>query len=522
MNRLIYLRRMWVALLGISSLAGTARLAWGAQDVPPSFFGQHFFRPDIPWPAVSFTSLRLWGAGTYWTDINTAEGQYDWTHLDLFLDLARAHNVDLLYTFGATPRWASLRPNEPWEDHPLGGGGAAPPRDMRYWDDFVRAIATHNKKHGGRIKYWEIWNEWNAREYWTGDTATMVTMAQHAYRIIKSIDPNALVLAPDAASDAIANATEADNWVADYTNRFLSAGGGNYADVITFHGYRHRPEDINSMVNAIRVVMAANGQSAKPLWDTEGSWGQNFELPDLDEQAAYVARSYLLHGSKGVERFYWYGWDGYDESKPRNDWGTLWDPRRGGIQKSGIAYREVYQWLVGATMTSHCAVQSDGTTWICGLSRPGGYEAQAIWNTAGNVSIRAPSRFRQYRNVDGNSVAIRSGGSVTIGMKPILLETQASEAALQVSPLAPRLYPNPWRADKHAGTLITFDQLTGNVTVKLFTVSGHLVKTLSTSSPSTTWDLTNDAGDPVASGLYLYLLTNDQGQKVRGKLAVIR
>ncbi|MBI3292756.1 MAG: hypothetical protein HYZ73_08125, partial [Elusimicrobia bacterium] len=247
---------------------------------------------------------------------------------------------------------------------------------------------------------------------------------------IKSIDPNALVLAPDVAPDALNDAAEANNWVADHINRYLAAGGGKYADVITFHGYRHHPEDIDSLVNAIRVVMAANGQSAKPLWDTEGGWGLDHTLPDLDKQASYVARSSLLHASKGVQRFYWYGWDCYDEEKPQNDWGTLWHPKRGGIQKPGIAYREVAQWLVGATMTSHCAVQSDGTTWICGLSRPGGYGAQAMWDTAGNVSIRAPSRFRQYRNLDGNRVAIQSGGSVTIGIKPILLETEASKAAL--------------------------------------------------------------------------------------------
>ncbi len=393
------------------------------KEIPASFFGLHYFRLGEPWPKASFSSLRLWGTGTYWTEINTAEGKYDWTQLDLFLALAREHKVDLLYTFGVTPRWASLRPDEPAFEPPF-TGGAAPPRDMRYWDDFVRAIATHNKKQGGRIKYWEIWNEWDYSGFWTGDTATMVSMARRAYRIIKSIDPNALVLTPDAS--------DYDNKVlADRTNRFLAAGGGNYADVITFHGYtnspeRRTPEDIGSLVNAIREVMVAHGQSAKPLWNTEGGWGTDPTLPDLDEQAAFVARYYLLHWSKGVERFYWYGWDGYDESSPQNSWGTLWDPRRGGIQKPGIAYREVYKWLVGATMKSNCAVQSDGTTWVCGLSRPGGYEAQAIWNTAGGVSIRAPSQFRQYRNLDGKKVAIRKDDSVTIGIKPILLETEAA------------------------------------------------------------------------------------------------
>lgn len=198
-------------LFGIWLLVGTANLAAGAQDVSPStpvfaeeiragLFGLHFFRSTIPWPTVPFSSYRLWDTGAEWASINTAEGKYDWTHLDLLLDLARAHNVDLLYTFGHTPQWASLRPNEPCINPP-GRGCAAPPRDMRYWDNFVRAIATHNKKHGGRIKYWEIWNEWDVPEYWTGDTATMVTMAQHAYRIIKSIDPKALVLTPNASRE---------------------------------------------------------------------------------------------------------------------------------------------------------------------------------------------------------------------------------------------------------------------------------------------------------------------------------
>ncbi len=305
------------------------------------------------------------------------------------------------------------------------GGGSAPPRDMKYWDDFVKAIAIHNKKHGGRIKYWEIWNEWDWHDFWSGDTATLVTMAKRAYPIIKSIDPNALVLTPNACGVDPYDPGD-DNVLADHINSFLAAGGGNYADVITFHGYRPAPERIDPLVNAIRKVMDANGQSAKPLWDTEGGWGKNMELPDLDEQAAYVARSYLVHWSKGVARFYWYGWDGYDEKVPKNenDWGILYDPRRGGIQKPGIAYREVYQWMVGATMTSNCAVQSNGTTWSCDLSRPGGYEAQAIWNTAGNVTIHAPSQFKQYRKLDGNKVAIQSGSSVTIGIKPILLETK--------------------------------------------------------------------------------------------------
>jgi hypothetical protein len=90
------------------------------------------------------------------------------------------------------------------------------------------------------------------------------------------------------------------------------------------------------------------------------------------------------------------------------------------------------------------------------------------------------------------------------------------------SVFSPRAYPNPWRADRGYAPQITFDQLTGNSTIKIFTVSGHLVRTLTTGNPSTTWDLTNDSGDRVASGIYIYLVTNDQGQSARGKVVVIR
>jgi len=88
--------------------------------------------------------------------------------------------------------------------------------------------------------------------------------------------------------------------------------------------------------------------------------------------------------------------------------------------------------------------------------------------------------------------------------------------------LAVQVYPNPWRADKHTGSNITFNGLTTGTTIKLFTISGHEVKEVRTDGPSWSWDRTNDSGVLVASGIYVYLVTDGQGDKVKGKLAVIR
>ncbi len=71
--------------------------------------------------------------------------------------------------------------------------------------------------------------------------------------------------------------------------------------------------------------------------------------------------------------------------------------------------------------------------------------------------------------------------------------------------------------------MITFNNLSGNSRVKIFTTSGHLAKDLGTVNGQVTWDLTNDSGDKVASGIYVYLITDSQGDKLRvSKLAIVK
>jgi hypothetical protein len=84
-----------------------------------------------------------------------------------------------------------------------------------------------------------------------------------------------------------------------------------------------------------------------------------------------------------------------------------------------------------------------------------------------------------------------------------------------------RVFPNPWRADQHS-PVVTVGNLTVNTQIKIFTVSGRFVKALPMSSTSTTWDLTNDSGEKVASGVYLVLMETDAGDKHTSKLVVIR
>ena len=104
-------------------------------------------------------------------------------------------------------------------------------------------------------------------------------------------------------------------------------------------------------------------------------------------------------------------------------------------------------------------------------------------------------------------------------------------AALQPLPVASpldadlsgvRLFPNPWRADLHQGAPIRIDHATPSSELRIFTLSGRWVRTIGMTSGTGTWDLNNDSGRRVASGIYMYVITDGAGHRSRGTLAVIQ
>ena len=84
-----------------------------------------------------------------------------------------------------------------------------------------------------------------------------------------------------------------------------------------------------------------------------------------------------------------------------------------------------------------------------------------------------------------------------------------------------KAYPNPYRGNKHSQ--ITFNNLTANVKIRIYSLTGELVKEISEQEGDKAyWDVKNKQGEAVASGIYIYYITNPKGQEKKGKLAIIR
>ncbi|MDI6703293.1 MAG: Ig-like domain-containing protein [bacterium] len=81
------------------------------------------------------------------------------------------------------------------------------------------------------------------------------------------------------------------------------------------------------------------------------------------------------------------------------------------------------------------------------------------------------------------------------------------------------VFPNPFRPGK--GETIRFLNLTENVIIRIYNVAGELIRYKEDITDHWKWDGRNDHGQPVATGGYIYIITDDNGRKKIGKIAVV-
>jgi hypothetical protein len=76
-----------------------------------------------------------------------------------------------------------------------------------------------------------------------------------------------------------------------------------------------------------------------------------------------------------------------------------------------------------------------------------------------------------------------------------------------------RAYPSPFRPGLGAAG-ITFDQLPEGTPIRIFTAAGQSVKSLAADDTGRVdWDLTNEEGQPVASGVYVATMEKNGARK---------
>jgi hypothetical protein len=317
---------------------------------------------DGTWPDanVPFGSLRLWDAGTNWSQVEAVKGKYNWAALDSAVANARAHRItDILLVLGGTPTWNASKVKQ--GDYPV-PGAASTPKSLAAWDAFVTAVV---KRYKGKITAYQVWNEASLAMFWNGSPERLADMTKHAADIIHARDPQARVV---AASTTLRLQGSFER----FFPRYLAALGklGWPVDVFAAHMYptsRGTTDDRAAFIQKVKAALAAAGAPDLPIWDTELNYGLAGPGPSNPKRSidGWRARDWVVQTAldslyAGIDRTYWYIWT----PLPYPLLGLQLTNDSGAVK----GLRIVNQWVVGSTFKG---CNDDGAVVSCFLDKSG-------------------------------------------------------------------------------------------------------------------------------------------------------
>jgi hypothetical protein len=385
------------------------------KTIEPQYFGMHIHRADseTPWPGKNIGAWRLHDANVTWALLQPEKNHWEFERLDRYVAIAKITGVELLLPLGFTPRWAALRWNE---NSAYGLGAASEPRDIEDWRNYVRTIVQRYK---GKIKAYEMWNEPNLVNFYSGTPEILAGLQKETYAIIKSIDPEAKLVSASATEDS----PKALEWFRHY----IELGGASYADVIGYHFYlaTSEPENVINLASKLHVILNRAGVK-KPLWNTESGWrieNQNhmsisesfdlgWKLLEERQAASYVVRSLLLARFADIERYYWYAWDNAEMG--------LMESVTNKPKLAGRVYLRLAERLTGGRMLN---CQQEKILWQCTLVDRDGRNMTALW-TSDNQQIVITPKLEWgnllWRPLDETNETILPDRRITITSEPVV------------------------------------------------------------------------------------------------------
>lgn len=215
------------------------------------------------------TGIDLLRISFGWDGIETARGKYDWGFWDDYVRIAvEEYGITLIPYICYTPAWNSTGDSTNYWNHT--------PVDYNVFGAFVEALVT---RYRDRIKTWELWNEPDIKEYWSGNAADLARLTKIGAEAVRRADPSAKVVLAGLAGHT------------DFTLAlFRDHGISPYVDVVNCHSYYETwngdpLETVVPYVSTISEIIGKYGNN-QSLWMAEVGYS-TFRQPD-----GYVSNSY--------------------------------------------------------------------------------------------------------------------------------------------------------------------------------------------------------------------------------------
>ncbi|MEU0518260.1 helix-turn-helix domain-containing protein [Streptosporangium sp. NPDC006007] len=383
--------------------------------VPRTLFGVTMNSSTGTMPAFRVGAVRLWDSETRWAQIQPERGEYDWSVLERLVTGAHRAGLPVLFVLGGTPGWAS--PGGPAAPYP-DGSKAAPPDDLADWDTFVRALVG---RYRGRIAAYELWVLGNDRRFYAGTVETLVEMTRRASVVIRRADPKATVVCPGMGR----------LWTPEgrsVLRRFAELGGYDHCDVAGIKLHQRTasdpPESMLELATMVDRTMHKVGIQPR-LWSTGTTYSIPLERPLDETRARNYAVRFFLTGlwarNVNLERMYFYNWGGTKIP-------IVLQAEGGAPTRAALAVEQLQRWLAHAHSRScgrGLAINLPENVWQCEftvIEPDWEYTATIRWAFSGTADTTAGPNAHVVRRLDGATVQVRPGDTITVTEEPVLIE----------------------------------------------------------------------------------------------------
>jgi hypothetical protein len=402
--------------------------------------------------------LRLWDSQVQWSDINPVQnGAYIWTTLNQYLYAIASDPTSpaVIYTFGDVPCWDVAGSCTGSGTLPKDIGTGACGKGSCAFDSFVTALMNHCAPKTTQfpngvcvknvIRYFEMWNEFDNHNFWTGTVTQLYNMAASAAKVIATNGlqpPNQpIILTPSVTETGESSML---SWVqTEAANTIIS----NYYN---FHAYLNTSSPESIWLNYVQQNLSPSGHGLLyPNYNGPSPWKPlpwlvsetNFD-PQINGQGQLTGYSCVGFTSADCigQMVRWQvllnanGWSAPSGTVGASNVSWYWWKATIGDVGSGTQYATPYsymqQYLNGGSFPQSCAISgsSSAATITCLFNEQGGTAAEWVWtNTESGLNYTVPSGYVDYRTITASGkTCVTANQLITITVEPILLEKGTS------------------------------------------------------------------------------------------------
>lgn len=218
----------------------------GAFDLSSHFSDlriRHIRLHDVPWMYENAVDIN-YVFPRFEADVNDPQS-YDFLLTDHYVRSVRSLGAEIVFRLGYSAEW---------EHHPPIHN--APPKDFAKWAAICRNIVRHFNKswangHRYNIRYWEIWNEPDISNFWTGTAEEYYKLYEVTAKALNSLDPSLKIGGPALATHL------------EFLGGFLEYCAYHKVplDFVSWHIYARDPYEVVSRAAQVQALLDKYGFS---------------------------------------------------------------------------------------------------------------------------------------------------------------------------------------------------------------------------------------------------------------------